>query len=425
MFGKYLKHALCALIISATYITQAIAVPAMPGWRTYTQPSGETFTGALRGDEYFNFTVKATEEAIRQDPNGSGNYPVGEYTIDQDAQGVWYYVQEYVNPNDSIALQVLGTFPAHLPIPVGLSPRILPAQTKTTLPGTAHLRGGMELAGGVSGHRAFLRPANPIDTTVISLALYTAGTSPCPTVATAVAVAGNAVTMEITEQQLPPNMACIQVLLPRLDVAEVGVLAAGDYDYTIKRTLVDSNGGFISSQVAASGTFTVASSTPAPPPVQGKFDVPATVTANADGSFSYQAVYTPATPTSLSSYTISSVTNTQPPGLIADGWCLGPATTDSQTVSVSGNLVDLTQNGVVSINYSSCNGDHFYVETTILPPSPSDPCISNPTGTGCPQGDDDNDGVKNSRDRCPGTATGLRVNRAGCATHVRKPPRHR
>ncbi|MEW5755849.1 MAG: hypothetical protein AB1810_06050 [Pseudomonadota bacterium] len=416
MFGKYLKYALCAFLVSVPF-ELVFAVPAAPGWRTYTQPSGETFTGALRGDEFFNFTVRATQEAINQDPAGSGSYPSGEYTIGQDARGVWYYVQEYVNPNDSTALQVLGNVPAHLPPPAGLSPRILPTQLKHTLPGTAHLT-GISVAGDIYD-RAFIVPANPIDTSVIKLALYSVDAAWCDTKTTSTAVSGNNITMEITSYQSP--VPCPPTVESRFSVYEIGALTGGDYRVEIKKTLFDSNGAFISSQVTAGGPFYVTPTTSTPP--QGTFNAPTTVAANPDGSFNYHAVYTPASPTALASYTISNVANTDPPGLVADGFCLGPATMDPKTVSVHGKLVDLTQNGVVSITFSACNGDYFYAETTITPPAPVDPCVSNPAAPGCPAGDDDNDGVKNSRDRCPGTASGVRVNRAGCATPVKKPPR--
>lgn len=472
MFGTYLKYALCALFISVTYAALAAAAPAAPGWRTYTQPSGETFVAGLRGDEYFNFTVRATQEAIDQDPAGIGSYPAGEYTIGQDARGVWYYAQEYVNPNDSIALQVLSNTPAHLPPPDGITPRILPELTKTVLPGTTHLQ-GMSLTGGIGAHRVFLRPANPTNESRVSLALYTPNVNPCFPVTSSATVSGNTVTMEIIELPPTPNMACIQISLPRLDPALVGKLTAGNYNFTITKSRPNSY-PVIPSEVVASGVFTIASQ----PTTPGTFDAPTTVPANPDGSFKYTAIYTPATPTSFMGVTIRNVSNTTA-GLYGDGLCMAPASMNPHGVGVSGNLIDLTKNGVVSISYSSCNGDHFDVETTITPPAPVDPCISNPTGPGCPQGDDDNDGVKNgldqcpgtdpanaapgtmidpstgcfivtvdpctatptaagcpagdddndgvqnSRDRCAGTASGVRVNRAGCPALVRKPPHHR
>jgi hypothetical protein len=62
-----------------------LAVSAIPGIQIFSQPNGSTFTGELKGDEYFNWVEDSLGRVIQFNPM-STNY---EYSVITESNGVF------------------------------------------------------------------------------------------------------------------------------------------------------------------------------------------------------------------------------------------------------------------------------------------------------------------------------------------------
>jgi hypothetical protein len=101
------------------------------------------------------------------------------------------------------------------------------------------------------------------------------------------------------------------------------------------------------------------------------FVAPDTIVADSQGHFSYQAVFTAGHDNpDFAYYQQQNVSNTDVPGLVADGFCLSTIPQGEQfIIEVSGSLLKPTMPGQVQIEFGTCNPYHFFSQVTTIRPA--------------------------------------------------------
>jgi len=99
-------------------------------------------------------------------------------------------------------------------------------------------------------------------------------------------------------------------------------------------------------------------------------EAPVSVQTDGDGHFYFEAVFSAGPGDALFGYwTIDGTANTDFGILTADGFCIATiAEGEVDILQVEANLVDLEQNGTVTIEYFICEDQLYYTETLILMP---------------------------------------------------------
>jgi hypothetical protein len=99
-------------------------------------------------------------------------------------------------------------------------------------------------------------------------------------------------------------------------------------------------------------------------------EAPAAVLSDGDGHFSFEGVFTAGPGDAIFGYwTIDGSDNTDFGIIIADGFCIGTIEEGQVDIlPVEANLVDLEENGSISIEYYICEDQIYFTETLILSP---------------------------------------------------------
>jgi hypothetical protein len=98
------------------------------------------------------------------------------------------------------------------------------------------------------------------------------------------------------------------------------------------------------------------------------FEVPSTVQARVDGSFSYQATFTAGSPVDVAGEGFESLVNASPPQSHGDAFCMfGVEAGQTQIVAVDGRLNNPMQPGQLRAWFAPCDEPTLSGETTVLP----------------------------------------------------------